>query len=264
MGNATENQQWLSYGAYTGTTLAELTSDDPEDGPVLGNGVGYRFSSATSVEILLASLGAGIYGRPDEPPGAAGRWTPDAVRVYLNAVDWATSAEQGAVEGTVTGDGEPLEDASVTAVELGATTTTAEDGSYTLGLPDGTHTIAIEAFGFEPFEGTVEIVEAGTVTLDVDLVPTPRGSVSGVVTADGAPVEGAVVTGTGPEGWTTETAADGAYSSGPILPGDYVVTVEADGYLPVEQTITVAADEVDHARRRAGHDRRRRPWRLAG
>ena len=85
--------------SYSGTTLAELTSDDPEDGPVIGNGVGYRFSSATSVEIILASLSAGTYGRPDEPVGAAGRWTPEAVQVYLNAVDWATSAEQGVGRG---------------------------------------------------------------------------------------------------------------------------------------------------------------------
>lgn len=161
--------------------------------------MGYRFTSDTSVEILLASLGASAYGAPDEPEDAAGHWTDDAIQVYLNAVAWATTTEQGAVTATVTSGGEPVEGATVTAVELDEGTVTAADGTYSLGLPDGTHTIRVEAFGYEAAEQEVEIVDAATVTADFDLTALPTAGLTGTVTAaGGAPIAGATLAGTGP------------------------------------------------------------------
>ncbi|MGH3386644.1 MAG: carboxypeptidase regulatory-like domain-containing protein, partial [Nocardioidaceae bacterium] len=226
------NQQYLSFDGYRGTTIGGLRST--ADGADLGSGVGYTFSSKGSVEVVLATLAAATYGYPGE------RWTGDAERIYLNAVAWAADAEQGSVTGTVTSDGAPVERATVTAVELGASTPTAEDGTYALGLPDGTHTVRVEAAGFGTEERSVTVSDAGQVTLDVELTALPRGDVSGLVSGpDGTPVAGAVLTATGPQKWEVTTDADGRYAQADLLEGDYQVSVTADGYLPgaVEATV---------------------------
>jgi hypothetical protein len=228
------NQQWGSFTGWSGETIAHVHAR--QDGQDLGAAVGYRFSSPTSVELLLGSLGATSHGWPDE------RWTAEARRIYLNAVGWAIDATQAELVGVVTGGGAPLAGATVTAVEAGATTVTGPDGSYALGLAEGTHTIRVSGFGFAPVERVVEVPAAGTVTLDVDLVPLPRGEVTGTVTSvTGEPVAGATLTGTGPMGWTATTGPDGRYTAGDLLEGGYEVTVTADGYLPAGATVTVTA-----------------------
>ncbi|TDC56645.1 hypothetical protein E1212_01340 [Jiangella ureilytica] len=229
------NQQYLTYSGYSGTTVATLRS--ATDGAALGDGVGYRFTSGTSVEILLGGLAASSYGRPGD------RWTEAAEDIYLNAVAWAAEARQAQVAGVVTADGEAVDGATVTAVEAAASATTGADGAYVLGLAAGTHTIRVEAFGYAPSTRTVEVPASGTVTLDVALSPLPRGSVAGTVTsADGEPVAGAVVTGTGPDGWTATTDETGAYAAGGLLEGTYAVTVSADGHLPATASVAVTAD----------------------
>ncbi|MBB5787017.1 carboxypeptidase regulatory-like domain-containing protein [Jiangella mangrovi] len=229
------NQQYLTYSGYSGTTVGTLRSGT--DGMGLGDGIGYRFTSGTSVEILLGGLAASSYGRPGD------RWTSDAARIYLNAVAWATEARQAQVAGVVTADGSPLDGATVTAVEAAVSATTGADGAYVLGLAAGAHTIRVEAFGFAPATRTVEVPASGTVTLDVALTPLPRGSVAGTVTsAGGEPVAGAVVTGTGPDGWTATADASGAYVANGLLEGSYAVTVTAAGHLPATASVVVTAD----------------------
>lgn len=229
------NQQYLTYSGYSGTTVATLRS--AADGAALGDGVGYRFTSGTSVEILLGGLAASSYGRPGD------RWTAAASDIYLNAAAWATEARQAQVTGVVTADGSPVDGATVTAVEAAVSATTGSDGSYVLGLASGTHTIRVEAFGYAPSTHTVEVPAAGSVTLDVDLVPLPRGSVAGTVTsAGGDPIAGAVVTGTGPDGWTASTDEAGAYAVDDLLEGEYAVTVTAAGHLPATASVAVVAD----------------------
>ncbi len=229
------NQQYLTYSGYSGTTVATLRSG--ADGTGLGDGVGYRFTSPASVEILLGGLAASSYGRPGD------RWTDAAADIYLNAVAWATEARQAQLSGVVTAGGAPVGGATVTAVEAAVSTATESDGSYVLGLAAGTHTIRVEAFGHAPATHTVEVPASGTVTLDVALAPLPRGSVAGTVTsAGGDPVAGAVVTGTGPDGWTATTDEAGAYAADGLLEGTYAVTVTADGHLPATASVTVAAD----------------------
>jgi outer membrane protein assembly factor BamB/subtilisin family serine protease len=230
------NQQWGSFSGYSGQTIAQVhTRVDGED---LGAGVGYQFTSPTSVEVLLGSLAAVTHGWPDE------RWTGHARQIYLNTVAWALDATQAELTGTVmsaTG-GVPVAGATVTALEAGATGVTGPDGSYSLGLTEGDHTIRVSAFGFHTAEHTVAVPETGTVTLDVDLVPLPRGEVSGAVSSTtGEPVAGATLTGTGPLGWSATTGPDGTYHAGDLLEGEYEVTVNAGGYLPAAATVTVDA-----------------------
>jgi outer membrane protein assembly factor BamB/subtilisin family serine protease len=228
------NQQWGSYSGFSGQTLAHVHSRT--DGQDLGEAVGFRFSSPTSVELLLGSLGATTHGWPDE------RWTANARQIYLNAVAWTLDATQAELTGVVTGAGQPLAGATVTAVEAGATAVTGPDGSYTLGLAAGDHTVQVTAFGFEPASRTVTVPESGAVTLDVDLVPLPRGSVAGTVTsAAGGPVAGATVAGAGAVDWIATTGEDGRYAAGDLLEGEYQVTVTADGFMPAAAMVTVTA-----------------------
>ncbi|HEY8475127.1 MAG TPA: carboxypeptidase regulatory-like domain-containing protein [Natronosporangium sp.] len=232
------NQQWSTYSGWSGTTIANLhvRHQDGVPGEDLGEVFGYRFTSPESVEILLGSLSSGGNGSPTE------RWTDQARRIYLNAVAWAVEVTQAQLTGVVTGAGEPLAGATVTAGD--ATAVTGPDGSYTLGLVPGTHTVVVSAFGYLPETREVTVPETGSATLDVDLTPLPRGSVTGLVSSTtGAPVAGAVLTGTGPVAWTATTGPDGRYQAVDLLEGDYEVTVTADGFLPTTVTVTVTAGE---------------------
>lgn len=229
------NQQWLSFSGYSGNTLADVAARD--DGSDLGTAVGWQFTSLSSVEVLLGSLSAAGYGRPGD------EWTADAERIYLNAVGWAVSAEAAQVSGTVTGDGAPIEGATVTAEEADVSVTTSADGTYLLGLAEGSYTITASAHGFEPASESITVAAGESVSVDFDLVPLPRGDLAGVVTStDGSPVEGATVSGSGPDEWSVTTDADGGYVAEDVLAGGYEVTVTADGFLPAEETVTVPPD----------------------
>src|SRR5690606_8198055 len=99
------NQQYGTFSGYGGHTIA--TTVARADGTDLGGGIGYRFTSPRSVELLLGSLSAGGNGHPDA------RWTPQARQLYLNAVAWAIEARQAQLTGVVTGGGQPLAGATV-------------------------------------------------------------------------------------------------------------------------------------------------------
>lgn len=224
------NQQYGTFSGYGGHTIA--TTVARADGTDLGGGIGYRFTSPRSVELLLGSLSAGGNGHPDA------RWTPQARQLYLNAVAWAIEARQAQLTGVVTGGGQPLAGATVSVPELEESTLTGPDGRYHLGLAEGTYTVRVEAFGFTPVTQVVEMPAAGTVELDVDLAPIPRGEITGTVTTtDGAPVTVAPATGQGPMAWTATTDAAGVYRAEELLPGEYRVTATAAGYLPAEGTV---------------------------
>lgn len=228
-------QQWEWFGGYSGTTIAALGDEAAGD---LGGGVGYKFTSPSSVEVLLDSLMSSIYGRPGE------RWTPAAEDIYLNAVEWAVGATQAQITGTVTSDGAPVAGAEVMAVEAGARTVTSGDGAYRLGVADGTHTVRVTAFGFEPFEASVTVGEGETATLDVDLLRVDRGAIGGtVVDVDGNRVAGAAVRLTGPQSGETVSDSNGSFAFGDLVPGDYTLEATAPHYLPAEVEVAVAAGE---------------------
>jgi hypothetical protein len=74
------------------------------------------------------------------------------------------------------------------------------------------------------------------------------GSIQGtILDPNGATVGGAKVTitsrGTGAK-VTTDVTGTGTYNSGPLVPGEYVVRVEATGFKAVEQTLTVQVGNI--------------------
>ncbi|MEU6076232.1 carboxypeptidase regulatory-like domain-containing protein [Micromonospora sp. NPDC047074] len=232
-GNA---QQWQWFSGYSGETLASIGE---EDTGALGGGVGVKFTSTSSVEILLAGLASGSYGKPTD------RWTPEAVRIYLNAVKWALDASQGGLAGTVTGDGAPLAGAEVRVVEADLTTRTGADGTFRLGLPAGTYTVQVSALGFAPHESTVTVKTGETLTLPVTMTPVPRGSISGTVTdTNGAAIAGARLTVTGPVAGAATSDAEGRYTVAGLIPGEYQLVVDARHHLTATVKATVVADQV--------------------
>src|SRR5882724_3139247 len=74
------------------------------------------------------------------------------------------------------------------------------------------------------------------------------GTVQGtILDAKGASVAGAKVIitskGTGAK-LTPEVTSSGTYNSGPLVPGEYVIRVEAAGFKAVEETVTVQVGNI--------------------
>ena len=225
-----DNQQYSVFDGYSGMVLAGVHGQ----GQDLGSGVGLRYSSNESVEVLLASMAAGSYGQPGRD------WTPEAEQIYLQAVAFAATAQRGSVRGTVTSGGTPVAGAEVTVggeAQPPVTVTTGEDGQYDVGAVDGSYTVEVAATGYTGQSREVTVVDHGTVTADFDLAPLPRGELTGLVSDEDGPVAGATVTGTGAEEWSATTGADGRFRVTGVLDGPYDVQVTAPRHLPAAVTL---------------------------
>lgn len=231
--NPGTNQQYADFTGYSGEVLAQVVA--PDTGEVFGDGLAYRFATPSSVHVLLGSLSAGAYGAPDS------RWTTDASRVYLGALDWALTATQSEVQGTVTGPDGPLADAVVTA--SGRTTTSDADGAYRLGVAPGEVSVEASAPGFVTGEESVTVPEGESVQVDLALEPLPASSLQVVVEdADGAEVPDAQVVVSGPIEVDGITDVDGVAAFTDLPVGTYTVGVEADGFLPASVEVEVGEE----------------------
>ena len=167
-------------------------------------------------------------------------------------IDIAVS-EGLAISGRVTtAEGQPLAGAALVASPLvgeGRTQVGAsgEDGGYRVsGLAPGTYLVTAGKPGYgRVFFGNVKVRDRATpvpVTLDeqptdVDFQLMPVGSLIGRVTArtGGEAVAGAIVTATprgGERRWQAQTDASGGYLISDLPTADYVVHVQAEGYVP--------------------------------
>lgn len=228
-----DNQQFSVFDGYSGMVLADLHGQDR----TLGSGVGLRFSSSDSVELLMGSLTAGSYGRPGV------EWTAAAEKIYLQAVAFAVTAQRGSVAGAVSSDGAAVDGAKVTVAgdaQPAVTVTTGADGLYDVGAVDGTYTVTVTATGYVEQSREVTVADHATVTADFELATLPRGELTGVVTDADGPVAGAAVTGDGDEDWKATTGPDGRYQVTGLLDGPYVVTATAPGHLPTEASLDYA------------------------
>lgn len=244
LSNGTSSQQYFAYDAYSGTTIGEISHSDKG---VLGKGIGYKFSSANSVHVLLSGLQAGSYGHPES------RWTNEAKQLYFNAIDWAISASLGEVNGKVTNaEGEGIPNAVVKIEALGMETRTNTLGHYRLGVGTGTYELEVIARGYEEQTKTVEITQLGeAVVADFELLKVDGVSIS-LSTTDvvtGVPLEGATVrltalddSGLKDEGVTDEL---GAIRFGDLLAGDYEITVEKEGYLTHLETLSLTNEDLE-------------------
>jgi subtilisin family serine protease len=233
------DNEWAGFTGYSGVTLADLYTD--ETGKV-GSGIAYKPRTANSVHVLLSTLAAAPWGRPDV------EWLPIVPRLIGDAVEYALHAEFAVIEGTVADEsGAPIAGATVTAVGTGFQATTTADGRYRLLLDPGHLTLRFRSPGAEPVEHAVDVGGGETRTLDVTLHPAGVGSVAGTVTdRAGSAISGATVSLTGTTHRTT-TAADGTYTLPGVLAERYTLEVSAAGYFTGRQPVSVIAGQTTTA-----------------
>ncbi|GII84747.1 hypothetical protein Ssi03_27370 [Sphaerisporangium siamense] len=125
-------------------------------------------------------------------------WGEGRLDAYA-AVRAAPAGDLGGLRGAVTAGGSPVAAASLSVSgPVSRTTTTAEDGSYALPrLIAGEYQVTVAKFGHQDASAAVTVVADQTVVKDIALTPLPSGTVSGTVTAAGAPEQGATVAVTG-------------------------------------------------------------------
>jgi subtilisin family serine protease len=163
----------------------------------------------------------------------------------------ADMAMNGAVvTGTVTGDGNPLTGALVTAVRDDGDTYQAEsasNGNYHMLLRAGTYTVTAEMFGYNPVTLSAQsFLSNTTTTLNLALTSSTTFPVSGRLLGPSActPISGTVAI--NPPGTLTVTAPSGVYSVN-LPPGTYTFTARAGGeYQPVVDTVIVGNGPVTH------------------
>ena len=163
---------------------------------------------------------------------------------------FAVTADDGSLTGVLVDEfNTRLPGATVTLTGPDGTSRTVpvgSDGSIDVdGLRPGEYKVRIEADGYEPVEQTINIGPGENKQLNVPGLVAMPGSISGhVVDDDGNPVSGATVKLAGPDGTrTVSVGADGSINADGLRPGEYMVRIRADGYVPVEQTITIRPGE---------------------
>ena len=223
---------WLDvYVHDTDEHVTDASLDGDADSHTVGdldNGTEYRFEITGYIAETAESDTISATATPEAPV------VPDP------------EPEDGEIVGEVTDadSGDPLEGAEVTlSGDADMTASTDGDGTYGFGaLEPGDYTVTANADGFEPAEGTAEIVDGDTVTVDLTLdAELTTGSLHGDVTdADtGEAIEDVRVS--FGESSATSTDDEGYYRTGGIDVGTYTLTFEADGY----ETVTV--EDVDIA-----------------
>ncbi|MDQ0352286.1 subtilisin family serine protease/outer membrane protein assembly factor BamB/5-hydroxyisourate hydrolase-like protein (transthyretin family) [Alkalibacillus filiformis] len=239
--SGSSNQQYAVYNNYSGTTVGQISHN--EEGS-LGEGIGYDFRTANSVHLLLSGLQVGTYADVES------NWTDEAKLLYANSIDWAISASLGEVTGTVTDeDGNPIEQATVSIPDNDLEVVTNANGEYRIGVGSGTYEVTAQATGFHEKTQSVTIEEQGdTVELNFSLEEIEGTSISGVIIDDetNEPIEEATVTLTkdDEELEITQSNADGEYTFDQLLPGEYSVSVEKDGFIGSEKEVTVETEPI--------------------
>jgi outer membrane protein assembly factor BamB/subtilisin family serine protease len=234
--------QYSVFDNYSGTTLASLTN--PVKGE-LGSSIAYKFSSSNSVHILLSALQISGYGHPND------RWTENAKKIYLNAINYALTASQGEIKGEVNdSQGNPIANAFVTIEGTNNKTTTNSEGQYKFGIGVGDYEVKVQARGFAEQTKGAKVAELGSsVELDFTLEAIDSSDLKGVITGkkDKEPVAGASLTlipkdepDFKMEGSSNE---DGSYVFKNLLPGKYTLNVSADGYLQEAFEIEISSED---------------------
>jgi WD40 repeat protein len=141
----------------------------------------------------------------------------------------------GDVAGTVTADGLPLVGVPVDLAASGGhaqSDLTGPDGSFSfLGVPFGPATVSISVptgyLPLEPASGSAGIVVSAGGTTTQNFTLTGHGSIAGVVTGDGAPMAGVVVSVSGTGSYTASQSSgpEGTYEFSGVPSGPATVSV---------------------------------------
>lgn len=236
----------------SGGAVVATTTSDADGGYAF---TGFAATAGYTVEVVPPDAPAGSTGYIVEGPQ---RLPADLSETDATALDFLVrDIVPVAVSGRVTADGDPVPGATVILVDAeGAERSAVSDstGFYVLdGVQPGDYTFDVEppdGYGVVSIPGPLS-VPTGTEDpiVDQDVVLQQAPSLSGTVTAGGAPVPGAAVTITGPGGTaSTVTGADGGYVFDLLPSGEHTVSIEIpEGYVadgPTEQVVTVGTEDV--------------------
>jgi hypothetical protein len=190
-------------------------------------------------------------------PSAAGTISSYVPLTWL-VVDDAILQQEAVMNGYVYEAGtEPpvaIEGALVTLTDERYTTTTDENGFYEFRFWEA-HTVSVNVskFGYYDQIDSGILLESGvTYEQDYYMVPKPRVTVSGIVTANDAPagLEGALVKLLGIENLQTTTGAGGAFSFADVIGHEdtgenYTLTVSKENYESYSAPVAVWAEAVN-------------------
>ena len=200
---------------------------------------------------------------PDEQPDVASRPPCGSVQNQpCRDANLDLPAEWGTVTGEVTdGDG-PVPAAPVEFVETGTesgdtesgeptstaagTTATAEDGTYAAELPPGEYEVVIDTAEFEVVREQTTVSAGGSSTVDLQVTPRERGSLTGTVTA-GEPLAGVDLAFQYDDETTATVTSDEEGTYEVELPAGitYDVGVDEPEYESYSATVTVEPDTTE-------------------
>lgn len=214
-----------------------------------------------------ANTGSIIMGTANEVPYATGSPSDGPGSVPNQATGWGEidalaavddalieCGPHGAVTGTIaaSNSGAPIVDARLRFQgPRDILVITGEDGGFDRSLPAGTYTVDIDAFGYHSISQVVTILADQTQTLDLQLDPTERHSVSGTVidSQNGWPLHARIhVVQPGGSTHTWSNPETGGYSIALPAGHDYSLTASASvpGYAPASVDIEqLNADTVE-------------------
>ena len=152
------------------------------------------------------------------------------------------AAHSGLVSGAVTGPDGPVA-ATVSVVDGPSTVADAQTGAYELYAAPGTLTVRVSAYGYQTQEHTVELARNGHLQLDVSLSTQAEATLTGTVTAGGAPVGDAHVSVVGQRGSSVVTDVDGGYAL-PVPHGTHELRIAATGHSVWTGEVDVDGDTV--------------------
>jgi hypothetical protein len=197
----------------------------------------HRFATTSQSVMLAADTVVNFAAMPIVPNQA-----PTAA--IQQPANGATFTQGAAV--ALQGSGTDPEDGALTGAAL--VWTSSLDGSLGTGasltvtsLSPGTHTITLTATDAQG------MAASASVAVTIDPAPQVPGSISGSVTANGAPIGGVAVTLSGTANTATSTDGNGIYSFMNLTPGSYTVTITNPfpgvTFPALSQTVTLASGQ---------------------
>lgn len=155
----------------------------------------------------------------------------------------ASGCQATATTGTLTGiifqNGNNADRVSgVTVTTAGKTSVSGADGKYEFTLAPGNYTVTASKAGYVSSSVAKSVTAGQTVWGSMNLTPAATtGTLSGTVTAEGAPLSGATVTAGGK---TANTDGAGAFSL-TLAAGTHTLSITKQGYQPHSSSRTVTA-----------------------
>lgn len=154
---------------------------------------------------------------------------------HPNTILYFSTDGLGEIEGTVIDeDNNPLEGVDVYANAVKAKTTTNAQGKYSIILLPGNYSVTFDKFGYVMQTiSNVEVEADGVTVVDATLAQLPTLNVKGVVKGnDNELLEGATVTLTGFDNYTTTTGEGGQFTIENVYEhaAPYTLTISIAGY----------------------------------